>query len=94
MYCFSGPELSKVEEKGTGSGLKPRSFKVKFIVKIDPRAVHVRNGWWFPEKPAPVHGCFQSDIKVVLDNDQPRESICESVPCRATLFRIYSQSGV
>ncbi len=69
-------------------------LKVKFTVSVDPRVVHVRNGWWFPEKPAPEHGCFESNINVVLDDDHPRELICGSVPCRATLCRIYRQPGV
>jgi hypothetical protein len=56
---------------------------------IDPRMVHAQHGWWFPEKPAPEHGCFDSNIDVVLSDDPPREPICGSVPTRGTLCRIY-----
>lgn len=64
-------------------------FKVKITSDIDPRIVHAQHGWWFPEKPSPDHGCFESNIDVVLDDDPPREKICGSVPLRGTLCRIY-----
>ena len=37
--------------------------------------IHARHGWWFPEKPAPEHGCFESNINVVLTDDLPRDEI-------------------
>jgi len=64
-------------------------FKVKLTSTLDPRIVHAQHGWWFPEKPTPDHGCFESNIDVVLDDDPPREKICGSVPLRGTLCRIY-----
>lgn len=64
-------------------------FKVKITANIDSRVVHAQHGWWFPEKPSPDHGCFESNIDVVLDDDPPRERICGSVPLRGTLCRIY-----
>jgi anaerobic selenocysteine-containing dehydrogenase len=64
-------------------------LKAMLTTKLDPRMVHAQHGWWFPEKPAPEHGCFDSNIDVVLSDDPPRESICGSVPTRGTLCRIY-----
>lgn len=64
-------------------------FKVKLTKDIDPRMIHVQHGWWFPEKSGPEHGCFESNIDVVLSDDMPREKICGSVPTRGTLCRIY-----
>jgi anaerobic selenocysteine-containing dehydrogenase len=64
-------------------------LKVKFSHTLDPRVVHAQHGWWFPENPAPDHGCFESNIDVVLSDDPPRESICGSVPTRGTLCKIY-----
>jgi thiosulfate reductase/polysulfide reductase chain A len=64
-------------------------FKVKLTSNLDPRIVHAQHGWWFPEKTTPDHGCFESNIDVVLDDDPPREKICGSVPTRGTLCRIY-----
>jgi anaerobic selenocysteine-containing dehydrogenase len=64
-------------------------LKVKFASGLDPRIVHAQHGWWFPENPAPDHGCFESNIDVVLSDDPPREKICGSVPTRGTLCKIY-----
>jgi thiosulfate reductase/polysulfide reductase chain A len=64
-------------------------MKVKFASGLDPRIVHAQHGWWFPENPAPDHGCFESNIDVVLSDDPPREKICGSVPTRGTLCKIY-----
>lgn len=67
--------------------------RVKLKAKLDPylhpKVVHAAHAWWFPEKPAPEHGCFDSNISVVLSNDPPREPICGSVPLRGTLCRVY-----
>ncbi len=64
-------------------------FKAKLTASIHPKIVHARHGWWFPEKPAPEHGCFDSNVNVVLSGAPPRERICGSVPTRGTLCRIY-----
>ena len=64
-------------------------LKVKLTPDLDPRVVHAQHGWWFPENPAPDHGCFESNIDVVLSDDPPRERICGSVPTRGTLCKIY-----
>jgi anaerobic selenocysteine-containing dehydrogenase len=64
-------------------------FQVKLFSGVDPRVVHAQHGWWFPENPASDHGCFESNISVVLSDDEPREPICGSVPTRGTLCKIY-----
>jgi len=55
---------------------------------VDPRVVHASYGWWFPELPGPEHGCFDSNVNVVLDMGPPWEEICGSVPLRGTLCRL------
>jgi anaerobic selenocysteine-containing dehydrogenase len=77
---------------------KVRGEKVRFQVKltshIHPKVVHARHGWWFPEMPPPEHGCFDSNINVVLSGGPPREPICGSVPTRGTLCKVYKwESG-
>jgi anaerobic selenocysteine-containing dehydrogenase len=67
------------------------SFRAKLTADIHPKVVHARHGWWFPEQPPPEHGCFNSNINVVLSGDPPREPICGSVPTRGTLCKIYKQ---
>lgn len=63
-------------------------LKVRVTDGIDPRVVHADYAWWFPERPGPEHGCFDSNISVVL-SDQPREPVCGSVPVRGTLCKVY-----
>ena len=56
---------------------------------LDPRVVSASYGWWYPEKAGPEHGCFESNVNLLLHMDEPREEICGSVPLRGTLCRIY-----
>ena len=56
---------------------------------IHPKMVHAQHGWWFPEKPAPEHGCFESNINVILTDDPPREDVCASVTTRGTLCKVH-----
>jgi anaerobic selenocysteine-containing dehydrogenase len=63
-------------------------FKARLTTDIQPGVVHAPHGWWFPERPGPEHGCFDSNINVVLSGGPPRESICGSVRTRGTLCRI------
>ncbi len=67
-----------------------QKVKLKAVLTddIDRRVVHARHAWWFPETPGPEHGCFDSNISVLLSNE-PREEICCSVATRGTLCRIY-----
>lgn len=64
-------------------------LKTRITTDVDPRVVHADHAWWFPEKPAPEHGCFDSNIAVVLSDDPPRDPVCCSVPTRGTLCKIY-----
>jgi anaerobic selenocysteine-containing dehydrogenase len=66
-------------------------FRAKLTKDVDPRVVHADYGWWFPEKPGPEHGCFESNIGAVLSDDPPKDPICGSVPLRGTLCRIYPE---
>jgi thiosulfate reductase/polysulfide reductase chain A len=64
-------------------------LRAKLTSNIDPRVVHADYGWWFPEKPGPEHGAFESNINVILSADPPREEICGSVPIKGTLCKVY-----
>ena len=64
-------------------------FKAKLTSKVHPKVVHAPHGWWFPEKAGPEHGCFESNINVIIAADPPREEICGSVPARGSLRKIY-----
>jgi len=64
-------------------------FKARLTDAVHPKMAHARHCWWFPEKPAPEHGCFDSNINVVLTDEPPREEISCSVRTRGTLCRVY-----
>ena len=72
--------------KGKGERVK---LKTKVTPDIDPRVIHAAHAWWFPEKPAPEHGCFDSNIAVLMNDEPPRDPVCGSVATRGTLCRIY-----
>ena len=67
-------------------------YKVKFKAKvtdlIHPKVVSAQHGWWFPEKPAPQHGMFESNIDLILDDKVSCDPICGAVPIRGTLCRL------
>jgi len=63
-------------------------LKAGLTTEVHPGVVHAPHGWWFPEKPAPEHGSFDSNVNVVLSGDPPREAVCGSVRTRGTLCRI------
>ena len=64
-------------------------FRAKLIEGFHPRLVAVDHGWWFPERPDPEHGCFESNINRVIPADvyDPMFgcSNLRSIPCR--IFR-------
>ncbi|WP_309493228.1 molybdopterin-dependent oxidoreductase [Candidatus Hecatella orcuttiae] len=68
-------------------------FKAKLTAGIHPMVAHARHGWWFPEKPSPQHGCFESNINVITSDAPPREKICGSVRVRGTLCKVYKISS-
>ena len=61
-------------------------FKAELVQGFHPQVVWVEHGWWFPEKPGPEHGCFDSNVNVIIPNDivDPifGSTNLRSVPCR------------
>jgi anaerobic selenocysteine-containing dehydrogenase len=67
-------------------------LKARLTDRVDPRVVNAAYGWWFPERPGPEHGCFDSNVNVVLNMDPPWEEICGSVPLKGTLCRLIPET--
>jgi anaerobic selenocysteine-containing dehydrogenase len=47
-------------------------FKCAYFDGIDRRLVAAEHGWWFPKEPGEepsLHGLWQSNINVVVDDD-------------------------
>jgi len=63
--------------------------KAKLTPGIHPQVVHFMAHWWYPEKPAPDHGLWESNINVVTSSDPPYEAICGGCPTRGLLCKIY-----
>ena len=56
---------------------------------VDPRVVLGQHGWWFPEKPGPEHGMFDSNLNVLVSADPPFDPGFGSTPARGHLCKIY-----
>lgn len=63
-------------------------MKAKFEPMQDPLVVHGDHCYYFPERPEPEHGCFESNINNLMDVQGPYDPICGSVAFRGMLCRI------
>ncbi len=51
---------------------KGRCKQVALVTdKIHPCVVNATYGWWYPEKPAPEHGCFENSLNAILSYSPP-----------------------
>lgn len=90
---------SKAQELGINNGdwiwiendLGRVKFKCRYSDRLLPNVVNAEHGWWFPEEPAEapsLHGVWQSNINVLLDDDpktcDPRNGVwvLKGVMCR------------
>jgi anaerobic selenocysteine-containing dehydrogenase len=64
-------------------------YKARLIADMHPDVVAGPHGWWFPEKPEPEHGCFESNINAVLSLDPPYDPVVGNIQCRAVPCRVY-----
>lgn len=64
------------------------TYKARLISELHPDVVAGPHAWWFPEKPGPEHGCFDSNINAVLSLDPPYDPAVGNVQCRAVLCRV------
>jgi anaerobic selenocysteine-containing dehydrogenase len=61
---------------------------------VDRRVVLGEHGWWFPEKPGPEHGMFESNLNLLVSADSPFDPGFGSTPVRSYLCRIYKVEEV
>jgi anaerobic selenocysteine-containing dehydrogenase len=62
--------------------------KAAITEDIDPRVVHVQHGWWFPERPGPDYGIWESNANVLTNNAPPYDPAMGTYQLRALLCRI------
>ncbi|MCK4723332.1 MAG: molybdopterin-dependent oxidoreductase, partial [Dehalococcoidia bacterium] len=70
-------------------GEQPIKFKARLIPEMHPDVVAGPHGWWFPEKPGPEYGCFDSNINALLTLDPPYDPAIGVMQCRAFLCRVW-----
>ena len=63
-------------------------FRARFTPDMPPYIVSSVFGWWFPEKPAPEYGCFESNINAIVSYDPPYDPIEGTYQIRGILCRI------
>lgn len=59
---------------------------------IDPRVINCEYGWWFPERPGPEHGCFESNANVLTTMEGPYDPCMGTYQLRGLLCRIYKNN--
>lgn len=70
-------------------GVKDRiCMKARLSPGIHPAVVSCPSHWWFPEKPALEHGCFDSNINTIISTDPPYDPITGTYAMRGLLCRI------
>ena len=62
--------------------------KAKVTENIHPEVVAAQHGWWFPERPGPEHGVFDSNVDLIMSDEVECDPICGAVPVRGTLCRL------
>jgi anaerobic selenocysteine-containing dehydrogenase len=63
--------------------------KAKVTDKIHPRVVNGCFGWWFPEKPAPEHGCLEANINILLAYEPPHDPITGINKVQGVMCEVY-----
>lgn len=61
--------------------------KAKFVDELHPNVVSMVMGWWFPELPAPEHGCFESNINTIISDGPPFEKFNGHAQMRGILCK-------
>jgi anaerobic selenocysteine-containing dehydrogenase len=62
--------------------------KANVTTKIDPRVIHCEHGWWFPERPGPDYGIWESNANLLTDNRGPFDPQMGTYQLRGLLCRV------
>ena len=61
-------------------------FKVNLVEGFLPQVISIDSQWWFPERPSPEYGCYESNINVAVAGDKYDpifgSTNLKSIPCR------------
>jgi len=64
-------------------------FRAELVPDMHPDVVAGAHAWWFPEKPQPDHGCFESNINALATLDPPYDPVVGVPQVRAILCRVW-----
>lgn len=63
--------------------------KAELLPSLDPRLVVCQSHWWYPERPGPDHGIWETSANVLTASDLPFDPCIGSSTFRALLCKIY-----
>lgn len=64
-------------------------YRAQLIPEMHPDVVAGPHAWWFPEKPKPEYGCFESNINALVTLDPPFDPVVGVPQVRAILCRVW-----
>jgi anaerobic selenocysteine-containing dehydrogenase/NADPH-dependent glutamate synthase beta subunit-like oxidoreductase len=76
-------------ETPKSAGKNRLKYRIQFIPNMHPDVVAGPHAWWFPERPAPEHGCFDSNINALVSLEPPYDPVVGVPQVRAILCRIW-----
>ncbi|MHC4260289.1 MAG: molybdopterin-containing oxidoreductase family protein, partial [Planctomycetota bacterium] len=67
-------------------------MKASITTDISPSVVSIDHGWWFPEKPGPDYGIWESNANILTSNDPPYDPAFGSYQLRALLCNVAKET--
>jgi len=64
-------------------------YQAQLVPEMHPDVVAGPHAWWFPEKPKPEYGCFESNINALVTLDPPYDPVVGVPQVRAILCRVW-----
>jgi len=68
---------------------KRAKFKANITENVKPYMVTAPHGWWYPERPGPEHGCFESNVNVLTSIDGPTDPYTGCPSMKALPCEVY-----
>ncbi|MEM4699994.1 MAG: molybdopterin-dependent oxidoreductase [Candidatus Nezhaarchaeales archaeon] len=90
-----GPETARRcgVEDGRWAWIETPRGRVRMRVRVLPGMLEgvasAQHAWWFPERPGPDHGCFESNVNVLTSDEPPLDPCFGAANFVSMLCRIY-----
>ncbi len=68
-------------------------YKAEITETISPKMVSAGHCWWYPELPAPEHGCFESNANLLVDPFGGADPATGTTELRGLLCKVYRADG-